>query len=138
MLETSKTLNTSKKKKIFFVCFYSKKVKDVTRSYQQEVKINYYLNILRDYTRRVFQLLPVPKKQGLERLRYSPTNSKNIYLYLNTLKRFFKNKFINVRLSLNTLFKPIINKNNKYSTQPWPLGTQAKRNKNIYTQKETV
>jgi hypothetical protein len=138
MLETSKTLNTSNK------FFYSKKVKDVTMSYQQEVKINYYLNILRDYTRRVFQLLPVPKKQGLERLRYSPTNSKNIYLYLNTLKRFFKNKLINVRLSLNTLFKPIINKNNKYSTQPLPFfrcngsEAQAKRNKNISTQKETV
>jgi hypothetical protein len=132
MLETSKTLNTSK------IFFYSKKVKDVTMSYQQEVKINYYLNILRDYTRRVFLLLPVPAKQGLERLRYSPTNSKNNYLYLNTLKRFFKNKLINVRLSLNTLFKPIINKNNKYSTQPLPFLAQAKRNKIISTQKETV
>jgi len=132
MLETSKTLNTSK------IFFYSKKVKDVTMSYQQEVKINYYLNILRDYTRRVFLLLPVPEKQGLERLRYSPTNSKNNYLYLNTLKRFFKNKLINVRLSLNTLFKPIINKNNKYSTQPLPFLAQAKRNKIISTQKETV
>jgi len=132
MLETSKPLNTSKK------YFYSKKVKDVTMSYQQEVKINYYLNILRDYTRRVFQVLPVPPNQGLERLRYSPTNSKNIYLYLNTLKRFFKNKLINVRVSLNTLFKPIINKNNKYTTQPWPFLAQAKRNKNISSQKETV
>jgi hypothetical protein len=55
MLETSKPLNTSKN----FV--YSKKVKDITMSYQQEVKINYYLNILRDYTRRVFQVLPMQK-----------------------------------------------------------------------------
>lgn len=114
MLETSKTLNTSN-------FFYSKKVKDITLSYQQVVKINYYLNILRDYTRRVFQVLPKGPKQVLERLRYSPTNSKNIYLYLNTLKRFFQNKLINVRLSLNTLFQPIINKNNKYYTQPLPF-----------------
>ena len=41
------------------------------------------------------------RQQGLERLRYSPTNSKNINLYLNTLnkQRFFKNKLINVRLT---------------------------------------
>jgi len=117
-------------------------------SNQQEVKIIYYFNILRDYTRRVFQL---------ERLRYSPTNSKNIYLYLNTLKRYFKNKWINVRL--NKLYNLSII-NNNYSTHfclcftllPNAYGAEAKDplaecqqgrgkskwNKNISTHLETV
>jgi hypothetical protein len=33
----------------------------------------------------------------IERLRYSPTNIKNIYLFLNSLKSIFMNKLINVR-----------------------------------------
>ena len=69
MLETSKTLNTSK------IFVYSQKGKDVTMSYQQEVKINYYLNILRDYTRRVFHLLPGASRFRLRALRterYTP------------------------------------------------------------------
>ena len=77
MLETSKILNTSK------YLIYSKKVKNFTMSNQQVAKIIYYISILRDYTRRVFLL---------ERLRYSPTNNKNIHLYLNCLKAIFKNK----------------------------------------------
>jgi LAGLIDADG endonuclease len=83
MLETSKTLNTIK------YLFFSKKVKDITMSNQQVAKIINYFRFLRDYTRRVFQI---------ERLKYSPTNSKNINLYLNNLKTLFKNKLINVRL----------------------------------------
>lgn len=98
MLETSKILNTNK------YLIYSKKVKDITMSNQQVAKIIYYFSILRDYTRRVFQL---------ERLRYSPTNSKNIYLYLNILKIFIKNKWINVRLNKLCNLSII---NNNYST----------------------
>jgi hypothetical protein len=77
MPETFKTLNTNK------YLIYSKKVKDITISNQQVAKNFSFFSILRDYTRRVFQL---------ERLRDSPTNSKNFYLYLNILKTFIKNK----------------------------------------------
>src|ERR1700733_2591758 len=100
MLETSKTLNTIK------YLFISKKVKDITMSNQQVAKIIYYFRFLRDYTRRVFQI---------ERLKYSPTNSKNINLYLNNLKTLFKDKLINVRLI--KLYNLIFYNNNYLSTK---------------------
>ena len=103
MLENSKTLNTRK----YF--FYSYKVKDITMSNQQEAKINYYFKILRDYTRRVFLFF-------LERIKYSPTNIKDIYLYLKTLKRFIKIKWINVRLNKLCNLSII---NNNYSTSKY-------------------
>jgi hypothetical protein len=82
MLEISKTLNT-----INFI-FYSKKVKDITMNNQQVAKLIFNFRFLRDYMRRVFHF---------ERLRNSPTNNKNINLYLNNLKLFLK--LINVRLN---------------------------------------
>jgi len=75
-------------------------------SNQQVAKIIYYFRFLRDYTRRVFQI---------ERLKYSPTNSKNINLYLNNLKTLFKDKLINVRLI--KLYNLIFYNNNYLSTK---------------------
>ena len=83
MLENSNTLNTIK----FFI--YSNKFKDITMSNQQETKIIYYFCLLRDYIRRIFLF---------ERLRNSPTNIINIYLFLNCLKAIFKNNRINIKL----------------------------------------
>nr|YP_009690280.1 LAGLIDADG homing endonuclease [Fomitiporia mediterranea]QEG57060.1 LAGLIDADG homing endonuclease [Fomitiporia mediterranea] len=94
MLGTSKTLNTSN------YLFYGNKVKVITMSNQQEAKVIFNFNFLRDYTRRSFLYL-------IESLRYSPTNSKNINLSLNSLKLILNNK-LNI-LSI---------KNNKYSTKP--------------------
>lgn len=111
MLETSKTLNTSNN------LIYSKKVKDITMSNQQEAKIIcFYFSILRDYTRRVFLFF-------IDRLRYSPTNSKHFNLNLNSLKAILKNKLINVKL--NNLYNLSI-RNNKYSTNRGPVNIYNK------------
>ena len=92
MLGTSKTLNTSN----YFV--YSNKVQVITMRNQQEAKVIFNFSILRDYTRRGFLYL-------IESLRYSPTNSKNINLSLNSLKLILNKKLNNLSI-----------KNNKYST----------------------
>ena len=94
MLGTSKTLNTSN----YFV--YSNKVQVITMRNQQEAKVIFNFSILRDYTRRGFLYL-------IESLRYSPTNSKNINLSLNSLKLILNKKLNNLSI-----------KNNKYSTNP--------------------
>ncbi len=70
MLGYSKTLNTSEH------LFYSKKVKDITMSHQQETKYLSTLNINRlgsSETTQEGSFIVLPH----ERLRYSPTNIKN-------------------------------------------------------------
>lgn len=94
MLGTSNPLNTINN------LIYSKKVKDITMSNQQEYKINSYFIILRDYTRRIYLSI-------INKLRNSPTNSKHYNLKLNRLKAHFqgaspassKNKLNNVKLN---------------------------------------
>lgn len=92
MLGYSKTLNTSEH------LFYSKKVKDITMSHQQETKylstLNININRLgSSETTQEGSFIVLPH----ERLRYSPTNIKNKNLSLNSLKSLFMNKLLNVR-----------------------------------------
>ena len=102
MLGTSKTLNTSN----YFV--YSNKVQVITMRNQQEAKVIFNFSILRDYTRRGFLYL-------IESLRYSPTNSKNINLSLNSLKLILNKKLNNLSIKNNTIpvkgINSIINRN---------------------------
>lgn len=95
MLEYSKTLNTSEQK------IFSKKVKDITMSNQQE-NLNFnYLNI-RGSSETTQEGSFFSLQLIRERLRYSPTNKIFIYLILNSLKPFFMNKWIKV--GFNNLF----------------------------------
>jgi hypothetical protein len=92
MLEISKTLNTSEH------LFYSKKVKDIIMSNQQETNSFSQLNIKRvgsSETTQEGSFIVLSKVK--ERLRYSPTNFKNNNLSLNNLKSLFMNKLLNVR-----------------------------------------
>lgn len=94
MLGSSKTLNTSK------LWFYSNKVKAITMSNQQEtfslskLKIQ-SLGSSETTQEGSFNVLKII----IERLRYSPTNIKFIYLYLRSFILFFKNKYLNIKIN---------------------------------------
>ncbi len=92
MLGISKTLNTSEH------LFYSKKVKVITMSNQQETKSLSQLNIKRVGSSETTQEGSfIEQLKVKERLRYSPTNIKNNNLSLNSLKSLFMNKLLKVR-----------------------------------------
>src|SRR5579859_4450305 len=96
MLEVFKTLNTNK--------YFSENFKDVTISNQQETKSLKQIKLGSSETIQEESLFFNLIK---ERLRYSPINSKNIYLYLKSLKAFSFYKLINIKL--NNLYNLSIN-----------------------------
>jgi len=98
MLEIFKTLNTNK------YLIYSENFKDVTISNQQETKS---LNKFKLGSSETIQEDSFFFNLIKERLKYSPINSKNIYLYLKSLKAFSFYKLINVKL--NNLYNLSIN-----------------------------
>lgn len=96
MLENSKTLNTITN----FV--YSKKVKDITMSNQQETKSFFKKKVGSSETKQEESFIVLHKV--INRLRYSPTNIQINNLYLTIFFKFIWNKLLNVRLNNLSLY----------------------------------
>lgn len=133
MLGTSKTLNTSEQ------LFYCNKVKDITMSNQQVTKAYFtsvgtsetaqegFFIVLGDLPLAFNFYLILDKNRGqirakvkniIEKLRYSPTNIKFIYLSLN---KYLKIKLSNLTFAFDELQAKLIKSIQLFSTNSSPL-----------------